>query len=130
LKGTSNYGLKYVADQREPELVGYSDADWAGDINTRCSTSGYLFKIANGTVSWSSRRQATVAKSSTEAEYVVLSTATQEAIWLRRLMGDLNKGTEEPTVIYEDNQGAIALAKNPRYHNRTKHVDICHHFVR
>ena len=78
------------------ELMGFSDADWAGDVNTRRSTSGYVFRYGNSTVTWSSRKQNTVAKSSTEAEYVALSGATQEVIWLRRLFGglglDVNRG--------------------------------------
>ncbi|KAK3749555.1 hypothetical protein QZH41_007287 [Actinostola sp. cb2023] len=131
IKGTMNYGLKFSAQEQNPQLIGYSDADWAGDIDTRKSTSGYVFQFGNGTVSWSSRKQSTVAKSSTEAEYVALSSATQEAIWLRRLMKDLGGRVDtSATTIYEDNQGAIELAKNAKYHNRTKHIDICHHFVR
>lgn len=130
LKGTLMYGLKFYAHEEEPELFGYSDADWAGDVDTRRSTSGYVFQIGSSTISWSSKKQATVAKSSTEAEYVALSSATQEAVWLRSLMGDLGRRLDAPTIIYEDNQGAIELAKNAKYHNRTKHIDICHHFVR
>ena len=130
LKGTLRYGLKFTAHEKEPELFGYSDADWVGDVDTRRSTSGYVFQIGSTTVSWSSRKQATVAKSSTEAEYVELSSATQEAVWLRRLMEDLGREMDAPTTIYEDNQGAIELAKNAKYNNRTKHIDICHHFVR
>ena len=130
LKGTLMYGLKFYAHEEEPELFGYSDADWAGDVDTRRSTSGYVFQIGSSTISWSSKKQATVAKSSTEAEYVALSSATQEAVWLRSLMGDLGRQLDAPTIIYEDNQGAVELAKNAKYHNRTKHIDICHHFVR
>ena len=130
LKGTLMYGLKFYAHEQEPELFGYSDADWAGDVDTRRSTSGYVFQIGSSTISWSSKKQSTVAKSSTEAEYVALSSATQEAIWLRSLMGDLGRQLDGPTIIYEDNQGAIELAKKAKYHNRTKHIDICHHFVR
>ena len=130
LKGTLKYGLKFTAQEEKPELFGYSDADWAGDVDTRRSASGYVFQIGSGTVSWSSRKQQTVAKSSTEAEYVALSSATQEAVWLRCLMKDLGRQMDAPTTIYEDNQGAIELAKNAKFHNRTKHIDICHHFVR
>ena len=130
LKGTLTYGLTFFADQKEPELFGFSDADWAGDIDTRRSTSGYVFKLGKSTVSWSSQKQATGAKSSIEAEYVTLSSAAQEAIWLRRLMDDLHQKVDEPTIIFEDNQGAIEMAKNPKNHKRTKHIDICHHFVR
>ena len=130
LKGTLNYGLKFSVHGEQAELNGYSDADLGGDVDTRRSTSGYVFQFGNGTISWSSRKQRTVAKSSTEAEYVALSLATQEAIWLRCLMKDFGKQTDAPTTIYEDNQGAIELAKNAKYHSRTKHIDICHHFVR
>ena len=130
LKGTLKYGLKFTAQEEKPELFGYSYADWAGDVDTRRSASGYVFQLGSGTVSWSSRKQQTVAKSSTEAEYVALSSATQEAVWLRRLMKDLGRQMDAPTTIYEDNQGAIELAKNAKFHNRTKHIDICHHFVR
>jgi hypothetical protein len=131
IKGTISYGLKFSVQEQNPQLIGYSDADWAGDLDTRyTSTSGYVFQYGNGTVSWSSKRQSTVAKSSTEAEYVALSSATQEAIWLRRLMKDFGGQVDTATTIYEDNQGAIELAKNAKYHNRTKHIDICHHFVR
>ena len=127
-KGTLKYGLKFTAHEGEPELFGYSDADWAGDVETRRSTSGYVFQIGSSTVSWSSRKQATVAKSSTEAEYVALSSATLEAVRLRRLMEGLGRQMDVQTTIYEGNQGAIELAKNAKYHNRTKH--IWHHSVR
>ena len=129
LRGTVNYGLVYDGNG-SADLIGFSDADWAGDIDTRRSTSGYAFQMGKSTVSWCSRKQATVAKSSTEAEYVALSTATQEGIWLRRLLSGLMMDMKNPTLIYEDNQGAIDLSKNPKYHDRTKHIDVCHHFVR
>lgn len=85
INGTLNHGLKFTADQ-EPELVANADEDWAGDVDTRISMSGYVFQIGGNTISWSSRKQSTVSKSSTEAEYVALSSAAQEAVWLRRLM--------------------------------------------
>ena len=111
-------------------LLGYTDANWAGDVDTRRSTSGYIFKIADGVVSWRSKKQSTVAKSTTEAEYVALSQATQEAIWLRRLLSDLGCKADGPTLIKEDNQGAIQIARNPKFHNRTKHIDMTFHFIR
>ena len=129
IKGTINYGLCFSTDNKN-ELIGYSDSDWAGDINTRRSTSGYNFFIGNSLVSWLSRKQITVAKSSTEAEYVSLSSTAQEAIWLRRLLNGLKFDIVCPTRIYEDNQGAIELSKNSKHHNRTKHIDISYHFVR
>ena len=128
LKGTIDYGLVFSAG--DGVLHGYCDADWAGDIDNRRSTSGYVFRIGDATVSWSCQKQKTVARSSTEAEYVSLSYATQEAVWLRRLMDDLGFGTQAPMKMYEDNNGAIELTKNAKHHNRTKHIDIAHHFVR
>jgi hypothetical protein len=118
IKGTLNYGLKFQANGNDHELVGYSDANWAGDVDTRRSTSGYVFKADNSTISWSSKKQATVAKSTTEAEYVALSQATQEAIWMRKLLSDIGYKIDKPTVMYEDNQGAIEIAKNPKFHKK------------
>lgn len=86
--------------------------------------------MEGGAISWLSKKQATVALSTAEAEYVALSMATQEVVWLRRLFTDLEIPTTEPTMIMEDNQGAIAIAKNPVGHARTKHIDIRYHYVR
>ena len=129
MKGTLKHGLCF-SGKNGAELVGYSDADWAGDLDTRRSTSGYVFQIGDATINWSSKRQQTVARSTTEAEYVALSAAAQESIWLRRLLSDLGYGTTGPTTIYEDNNGAIEITKNPKFHNRTKHIDIAYHFAR
>ena len=93
-------------------------------MSTRRSTSGYVFQIQGNTVSWCSKRQACVAKSTTEAEYMALSIACQESIWLRRLLSDIQVNQQSPSTIYEDNIGAIELPKNPKFHNRTKHIDI------
>ena len=130
IQGTLNYGLIFSADDSDNFLVGYSDADWAGDLDTRYSTSGFVFQIQSNTVSWCSKRQPTVSKSSTESEYIALSGACQEAVWLRRLLADIGLEQKEPSTIYEDNQGAIELTKNPRFHNRTKHIDVSFHYIR
>lgn len=129
LKGTSGLALKFDKTV-DGTLIGYSDADWAGDLDDRHSTSGNLFIMAGGTISWTSKKQATVSLSTAEAEYIALSTATQEAIWLRRLLVDLSSKQSSPTVIMGDNQGSIAIARNPVSHNRTKHIDIRYHFIR
>ena len=100
-------------------MVGYADADWAGN----------LFLIAGGPISWLSKKQATVALSTSEAEYVSVSAATQEAVWLRRLLTDIQAVPEETTLIMEDNQGAIGIAKNLIQHARTKHIDIRYYYV-
>ena len=130
LKETVNVGLKYQKSENGT-LIGYSDADWAGDLDDRHSTSGNLFLIAGGAVSWLSKKQSTVALSTAEAEYMSLSSASQEAVWLRKLLADFDFGIpQKPTVIKEDNQGTIAIAQNPVYHSRTKHIEIKHHYVR
>ena len=128
LQGTSDWGILF--DPKDDTLVGYSDADWAGDIDSRRSTTGYLFTIGGVPVSWKSKKQATVALSTAEAEYMALSAATQEVSWLRKFLANFNFSLSESTVIFEDNQGCIALAKNPVSHDRTKHIDIRYHFIR
>ena len=130
LKGTINLKLNYGDKDTKPMLIGYSDANWGNDINTRRSTTGYIFYLSGGAISWSSKRQATVALSSTEAEYMALSQTTREAIWLRTLLAELNYPQEGATTLFEDNQSAIALAKNPVHHARSKHIDIQHHYIR
>ena len=111
LKGTCNYGLLYRKDA-SAELTGYSDADWAGDVGDRKSTSGYIYLLGGAAISWKSSKQSCVALSTTEVEYIALSSAAQEAIWLQQLMSDLlNKRVQEATIL-EDNQSTICLAKN------------------
>ncbi|CAL9690925.1 unnamed protein product [Knipowitschia caucasica] len=117
LKGTQNLALKYKRSEKE-SLTGFSDADWAGDQDDRRSTTGNVLLLAEGAFSWLSKKQATVALSTAEAEYVALSQAAQEGTWLRRLITELGMETT-PTVILEDNQGAIAIAKNPVDHAST-----------
>lgn len=116
------------------EILGYSDSDWGGDREGRKSTTGYIFMMNNGPVSWSSKKQTTVALSSTEAEYMALTQAAKEATWLRLLMTELGLlGTDSQhakILVKADNQGSIALANNPVYHARSKHIDIQHHYVR
>jgi len=85
---------------------------------------------SNGAITWASKLQPTVALSSAESEYMAVSEAVQDAIYLRQLSADLGFPQREPTVIYEDNQGCIALTENPVNHKRTKHIDIRHHFIR
>lgn len=92
------------------ELVGYSDADWAGDANDRKSCSGFLFGLGRATVSWTSRKQSCVTMSTMEAEYVALSEAAQEAVWLRGLLKELNEEQTKPTVIFEDNRSCFDFA--------------------
>ncbi|KAE8966953.1 hypothetical protein PR001_g28243 [Phytophthora rubi] len=112
------------------QLEAYSDADWAGNRDDRRSVSGMLLMLCGAPVVWRSTFQKTVALSSTEAEYMALSDCVKECVWIRRLLKDIGAEQVGATVIYEDNQGAMALAKNVGYQARTKHIDIRYHFIR
>jgi len=117
----------------DSEITGYSDSDWAGCLDSRHSTGTYIFLAGQSPVSWSSKKQATVALSSTKAEYMALRQATKEAIWIRFLLSEILDRQYKmlPSItIFADNQGCFALAHNLEYHARTKHIDIQHHFVR
>jgi hypothetical protein len=107
-----------------------SDADWAGDRSTLRSTTGYVFKFMGGAISWRSRLQPTVALSSTEAEYRAITEAGQEALWLMKLMKELQIPIQTPLKMICDNLSAIHLAQNPVHHGRVKHVAIEHHWIR
>ncbi|KAI4338646.1 hypothetical protein MLD38_023679 [Melastoma candidum] len=129
LKGIQNVGLKYTKDQKD-DLVGYVDSDWARSLDDHRSTSGYLFCIGTKPISWSSKKQSTVALSSAEAEYIAANEATREAVWHRRLLLELQQKVDESTTIFCDNQSAIAMTKNPVFHARSKHIELRHHFIR
>eukprot|EP00170_Pyropia_yezoensis_P002467 contig_10304_g2471 len=126
LKGTMNWGLQYST--RSP-LLGYSDADHAGDVDTRRSTKGYAFVMNGGAISWQSKVQPTLATSTTEAEYIAAAQASREAIWLKLLLKDLLK-TDRPVRMLCNNQSALKLIENPAGTARSKHIDVAHHFVR
>ena len=138
LRGSSGSGIVYSKhlDQEDPrrpkgldQVYGYTDSDFAGDLDTRKSTSGYVFLLANAAVTWKARQQTNVAKSSTEAEYVALSEAGSEAIWLRLLLKELGH-PQESTCIYIDNNASNDWAHDAEKHQRTKHIDIHHHYIR
>src|SRR6266403_3246899 len=131
LSGTSDYALSFHRGSANGLVLhSFVDADWASDVNDRKSTSGFVFMLSGGTISWSSKKQSSVALSSTEAEYITGAHATKEAIWLRRLLTELGLEILTPTSLHIDNQSAIAIAKNPEFHDRTKHIKIRHHFLR
>lgn len=128
LAGTPEVGLNFDGTEGL-ELKGFSDANHAGDIDTRRSTTGYVFILGGGAVSWASKCQPTVACSTVEAEYMAAAFASKEALWLKKLFADLNIECET-VQIGCDNQGAIQLSKHPIASQRSKHIDVSHHFVR
>ena len=129
LQGTVDYGLLYTKG-KDIKLSGFTDADSAGSSVDRKSTSGYYFNIRSGMTSWCSSKQKFVALSSSEAKHMAASTASCEAIWLRKLLVNLFRRNMEATRIMCDNQSCIKLSENPVFHDRSKHIDIRCHFVR
>ncbi|UYV62737.1 hypothetical protein LAZ67_2001760 [Cordylochernes scorpioides] len=130
LKATKNIGICFGGSSYTTSLIGFSDADFAGDLDTRKSTTGYVFMLNNGPISWCSQKQNCVSLSTTESEYIAASKATKEAIWLRQLLRELHQEQVKPTTIFCDNQSCIRLVHNPEYHKRTKHIDISYQFIR
>lgn len=130
LKGTEDYVLCYQGTNLR--LIGYSDADWGSDLDERKSTSGYAFLLNNGAITWSSKKQSCIALSTMEAEYIVCSSAVQEAVWLRRFFQHLGVVTEtsDPVTVHCDSMAALAYSKDPKYHGKTKHIDIRYHYIR
>jgi Reverse transcriptase (RNA-dependent DNA polymerase)/GAG-pre-integrase domain/gag-polypeptide of LTR copia-type len=129
IKNTLDYGLTYYRDS-DLSPIAYVDADYGGCRDTRRSTSGYVFIMAGGAVTWSSKRQTTVALSTVEAEYVAMSRCAQQMTWMQSWMSEANIKYELPGIIRGDNRGAIALTKNTRDHGKVKHIDIRHHYIR
>ena len=122
--------LILYATEKASRLIGHTDSDRARCIDDRRSTSGYVFQLGSKVISWSSKKQATVALCSVEAKYVAATSAACEAIWLRRILGNLQIKTERPTTLFCDNMSAIAMTKNSVFHSRTTHIEIRHHFIR
>ena len=129
LQGTTDHGLHLPAS-RSLDIVAYSDADWAGCPDTRRSTSGYCVYLGDALVSWSSKRQPTVSRSSAEAEYRAIANAVSECCWLRQLLGELSVPVDKATLVYCDNVSSVYMASNPVHHRRTKHIELDIHFVR
>ncbi|KAI0526984.1 hypothetical protein KFK09_002580 [Dendrobium nobile] len=127
LKGTLSFGLPIKTGSLR--LQSYTDADWAADSHDRKSISGFCTFLGPNLISWSVKKHNTVARSSTEAEYRSLSSAMSDVLWIRRLAQDLGIAQTSPTIIHCDNTSAVALANNPIFHARTKHIEIDHHFI-
>ncbi|CAN6717488.1 unnamed protein product [Malus baccata var. baccata] len=128
LKGTMHLGLTY--SKGDLNLKSFSDADWAGDPNDRRSTTGLVVFLGTNPISWSSKKQQTVSRSSTEAEYRALSSTAAELDWIQQLLAFLKVSVRSTPVLFCDNLSAIALSFNPVQHQRTKHIEIDVHFVR
>jgi histone deacetylase 1/2 len=129
VKGTINLGLK-ISPSKSMLVSAFSDADWAGCVDDRRSTGGFAVYLGGNLISWSARKQPTVSRSSTEAEYKSLANATAEMIWVQKLLTEL--GVQHPSMarLWCDNLGATYLSANPIFHARTKHIEIDFHFVR
>lgn len=127
LSGTKDWRLTYGTTDKF--LEGYTDADGSSQEH-RHAISGYVFLINGGAVSWSSKKQELVTLSTAESEYVAATYAAKEALWLRRIIGEVYQPLNDPIILYSDSQSAIALTKDGSYHARTKHIDIWYHFIR
>eukprot|EP00253_Pinus_taeda_P019335 PITA_19335 len=127
LRGTSDHCIIFSGG--EGLVYGYVDVDYAGDLDKTRSTTGYVFTLVGGAISWMSKLQETIALSITEAEYIAASDASKEAIWLKGLRDEIGR-TQEKVDVFCDIQSAIHFATNPAYHRRTKHIDVRYHFLR
>ncbi|PNX57516.1 hypothetical protein L195_g058734, partial [Trifolium pratense] len=131
LKGTLGLGILYRAGTSEDlKLIGWSDSDYAGDLDDRKSTTGFVFMLGSGAISWSSKKQPIVTLSTTEAEFVSAASCACQGIWLRNVLSYLKVKQPECTVIYCDNSSSIKFSKNPIMHGRSKHIDVRYHFLR
>ncbi|XP_066316324.1 uncharacterized mitochondrial protein AtMg00810-like [Miscanthus floridulus] len=129
VKGTTSLGLRLLP-VASLKLTAYTDTDWAGCPDTRCSTSGFLVFLGESLASWSSKRQATVLHSSIEAKYRGVANVIAECSWLRQLLGELHYHIQGATIAYCDNVSSVYMARNPVHHQRTKHIELDVHFVR
>ena len=129
MQGTKNYGIWYESTP-DSRLIGYTDSDWAGSVDDIKITSSYAFSLGSGIFSWASKKQATIAQSSVEVEYIAAVMTTSQAIWLKRILEDMGEPQREAIEIHCDSKSAIDMAKNLVFHNRTKHIKIKYHFIR
>jgi hypothetical protein len=129
LRGTIETCVRYDGADGDG-LHGYTDSSLGDQTDDRYSTSGYVFILANGAISWASRKQKTIAQNTTEAEYMALADAANQAAWYRSILGELGYSVDNPIPIHCDNKGAVDLALNPVTGRRSKHIDIKHHVIR
>lgn len=129
LVGTLNLGLVYEKRFEKLTLKGYVDSDFAGDKDSRKSTMAYFFTLGDNCITWKSQLQPLVTLSSTEAEYVAITEAVKECIWLKEILKELDFMHDTP-IMFTDSQSALSLSKNPVYHERSKHIEVKYHFIR
>ena len=129
MKGAINYGTFYKKNDNK-QLIAYTDSDYAGDLTDRKSTSGYIFILSGGVVSWSSKKQPIVTLSTTEAEFVAAAACACQTVWMRRILEKLNYEQKGYTILMCDNSSIIKLSRNPIMHGRSKHIDMRFHFLR
>ena len=129
IKGASGKGRIYE-DKVHTQIIGYSDSDWAGNALDRKSTTGFCVFVGGNLISWRSKKQHVVARSSAEAEYRAMASAACELIWLKSLLLDMGITSKTPMTLFCDNQAAMHIAANPVFHERTKHIEVDCHFIR
>ena len=127
--GTLNFGLWYTQSD-DNHLSGYTDSDFAGSLDDKKSTSRHVFHLGTNLISWASKKQPIVSISSTEAEYVAATSASCQAMWLRRILKDISHIEKDQTPIFCDKTSTIALSKNHVFHKKIIHIDTCFHFIR
>jgi hypothetical protein len=127
--GTLNFGLWYTKSDSN-QLSSYTDSDFAGSLDDRKNTFGHVFHLGLNLISWASKKQPIVSISSIEAEYVVATSTSCQAVWLRRILKDMSHTKKDPTPIFYDNTSATALSKNHVFHKKSKHIDTRFHFIR
>ncbi|PON84400.1 hypothetical protein TorRG33x02_198600 [Trema orientale] len=129
LKGTPGKGLFFKKNENR-SIEAFTDANWAGSITDRKSTSGYCTFVWGNLVTWRSKKQSVVARSSAEAEFRAIAQGVCELLWLKMLLKELGVNIVQPMKLYCDNKAAISISHNPMFHDRTKHVEVDKHFIK
>jgi hypothetical protein len=129
LRGTTNLGIFYKKGGSD-ELIAFTDSDYNGDLENRKSTSGYIFMLSSGALSWSSKKQPVIILLTTEAKFVAAASCACQVVWMRRILEKLGNTQCDSTTLFCDNSSTIKLSKNPVMHGRSKHIDVRFHFLR
>src|SRR5260221_3501994 len=130
LNSTQDLGITFDGNQLQDGLVTYSDSDWAGDLNSCRSVSGYMFILCGAVVAWSANKQMTLVLSSTKAKYMAMTHVGKEVAFLKHTLDDIGISISFPVPLLIDNQSAIVLVENPIFHARSRHIEVCHHWIR